>query len=363
MTKLAILSPQVNAYSETFIQAHRSLPFNIYFYNNGLVPTQLNGETLVKNKALKLYNRVKAFVFKRYNAQELALKQSLKREKIDVVLAEYATTASESINVIKDLKIPLIVHFHGFDASIYSVVSDYKDRYKILFSYAKYIIVVSQRMHKDLLGMGCPKEKLILNTYGPNPVFLTLHPNFSKKQFVATGRFVDKKAPYATIMAFKKAHNKHTDTNLVMIGDGPLLNTCQNLARLLDIEDAVSFPGVLKPEDIRELFENSLAFVQHSIVANDGDSEGTPLSILEAQAAGLPVISTSHAGIPDVVIHNETGLLSNELDIEEMGNHIKYLIENPEIAERLGKNGKKRIVNHFNLKNHLQVIESLIKKS
>ena len=84
--------------------------------------------------------------------------------------------------------------------------------------------------------------------------------------------------------------------------------------------------------------QQARALVQHSITAADGDSEGTPVSILEAGAAGLPVVSTRHAGIPDVVVEGKTGLLVDEDRTDEMAQHILALAENPGFADELGRN-------------------------
>ena len=77
-------------------------------------------------------------------------------------------------------------------------------------------------------------------------------------------------------------------------------------------------------------------------------------------AAGLPVISTRHAGIPDVVIEGETGLLVNENDIDEMANHIIFLAENRNKAKEMGINGKNRIKSNFTLEKHIQTLNNLI---
>jgi glycosyltransferase involved in cell wall biosynthesis len=174
------------------------------------------------------------------------------------------------------------------------------------------------------------------------------------------GRFVDKKAPYLTILAFKKVSEEFPTAKLIMIGNGPLLNTCKNLAEAMNLTDKIEFKGVLKPLEIQSLFEDSLAFVQHSIVADDGDAEGTPVAVLEAQAAALPVISTWHAGIPDVVIHEETGMLVKERDVEGMANNMLRLLREEGLAKRLGESGRKRVKNNFTLEKHLGILESVL---
>src|SRR5690606_28305196 len=92
------------------------------------------------------------------------------------------------------------------------------NKYKEVFQYASKVIAVSKKMEKMLLELGCPREKLVYNVYGPQPEFLKVQPTFSKKQFVAIGRFTDKKAPYYTLMAFKEAIKNHPDATLIMAG-------------------------------------------------------------------------------------------------------------------------------------------------
>jgi glycosyltransferase involved in cell wall biosynthesis len=109
--------------------------------------------------------------------------------------------------------------------------------------------------------------------------------------------------------------------------------------------------------------EGSIAFVQHSVTAPNGDAEGTPVAILEAQAAALPVISTHHAGIPDVVIHNETGLLVSEGDIEGMAENLVKVLQDENLPKKLGEAGRKRIAENFTLEKHLNSLSKEISKA
>ena len=88
--------------------------------------------------------------------------------------------------------------------------------------------------------------------------------------------------------------------------------------------------------------------------------EGTPVGILEASAAGIPVIATRHAGIPDVIIDRETGFLVNEHDVDEMAKQLITLIENQDLAKKMGAKGKENIKNNFSMKMHLEVIISTL---
>lgn len=361
---IAIFTPNQNPYSETFIQAHKTYLKGNVFYYYGRKDIQLEGvDTLARPWERRILNLKRKFLRKPLSyIQETILLKSLKKHHIDVVLAEYGTHAHLILPYIKKARLPLIVHFHGFDASVTNVVENH-NHYKKVFQYASKIIAVSHKMEQMLLDIGCPPEKLVYNVYGPQPEFLNVQSTFSKKQFIAIGRFTDKKAPYYTILAFKKAVEKHPDARLVMAGDGQLLNACKNLARYLKIDSQVLFPGVISPEAYRELLTESLAFVQHSITAETGDMEGAPLAILEASAAGLPVVSTIHAGIPDVIINNETGLLCEEHDVDGMSTNMIALLDNVDLAKKMGKSGKENIKNHFPMERHISKLQAILETS
>lgn len=348
---LAIFSPGKNAYSETFIQAHKKLPFNIKYYYDGELPTKLEGDENIAQ--FNPWQRVKKKLNSSFDFHEHALINSLQKEKVDYVLAEYGPTACAVLKVVEHLKIPMAVHFHGYDASIKKVLTDYEERYKKVFDYAKSVIAVSNKMKETLINAGCPADKIIVSVYGPDPVFFNNHPLYRTQQFIAVGRFVEKKAPALTIRAFKKVVHKYPNATLVMIGDGELLQDCKKLVIESGLENKVTFKGVQSSAEIQNLMERSIAFVQHSVTASNGDSEGTPVAILEAQAAALPVISTYHAGIPDVVIQNETGLLVEEGDVDGMAENMMMILEEADLAKKLGEAGRKRIADNFTLEKHL----------
>jgi glycosyltransferase involved in cell wall biosynthesis len=358
---LAIFSPRINGYSETFIQAHKNLPFNIRYYYGGNLPTELELEYNILELSLK--ERIKKRLLKGFSFEEKRILFSLRKQKVDCVLAEYGPTACESLKIIQYLNLPLIIHFHGHDTSEKNVVSKYKEKYKEAFEYARTVIAVSNRMKHDLLNLGCPENKIVLNCYGPNNLFFSLKPDFKNQQFISVGRFVDKKAPHLTIKAFKKVVNEFSEAKLIMVGEGELLNVCKTLVWSWNLQNNIAFTGALKPNEIKILFESSIAFFQHSVTALSGDSEGTPVAILEAQAAGLPVISTYHAGIPDVVIDGETGLLVQEHDVDGMAHNMLRLLKENGLAKQLGQAGRKRVKENFTIEKHLGILQKEIEKT
>jgi glycosyltransferase involved in cell wall biosynthesis len=359
---IAIFSPSQNPYSETFIQAHKKyLKGKIFYYFGSGESIQLEDFGLLTSKTQRWrLKSISKILNKPANYTWIkSLSRLLKKQQIDVVLVEYGTHANRLLEALKLSGLPFVVHFHGYDASIKEVVERNND-YQDVFKYASKIIAVSRKMETMLLEIGCPKDKLIYNVYGPQPEFEIIKPTFSKKQFIAIGRFTDKKAPYYTILAFKSVLRRHADAKLFMAGEGALLNLSINLVKYYKLEGNIKFIGVITPEEYRNYLLQSLAFVQHSITAENGDMEGTPLAILEASVSGLPVVSTYHAGIPDVIVHNKTGLLSEEHDVETMSKHMLQLLDDIDLAKQLGRAGKKLIKQNFSMDRHIDKLQEVL---
>lgn len=306
MINLAIVSPRQTATTETFIQAHRNIPeTRVFFYFGGIEKAQLDGSGILLDLSIgtrlrkKIGNPLSKFNFS--PAQE-AVAESFLTNKIDCILAEYGMTGAKILPIAEALNIPLIVHFHGFDATMHSVIAELKPKYQEMFSTASRIVAVSKVMKEKLIALGCPEDKVVVNTYGADPLFLENKPTYEEEHFVGLGRFVDKKAPYYTILAFQKVLEKYPDARLTLAGDGSLYDVCKNLVSYFKLNSSISLPGIIAPEEFMKLLSKCRAFVQHSITPGSGDMEGTPLAVLEASAAAIPVISTYHAGIPDVEV-------------------------------------------------------------
>lgn len=362
---LAIVAQSLNAYTETFIQAHKEIQgMDVRYYYGDPLPTMLeNHGALEKNKfglvLTHYFGKLLGSTF--VDRREDALARSLRKERIDCVLAEYGPTGANILNVCRSLRIPLVVTFLGYDASVHQILQQYELAYKDLFKYASAVVVVSRSIQEKLKDLGCPAEKIHFSPTGPHDRFFNVIPNFSQKLFVSTGRFVDKKAHYYTILAFNEVLKKHPEARLVIAGEGALLNVCTNLIRFLKIEHAVSLPRVITLEQFSEYLTVARAYVQHSLTALDGDMEGTPVAILEASAAGVPVISTRHAGIPDVVIDGKTGFLVDEHDVMGMSKYMMDVLEDKDLARKIGASGRTFVMENFSREAHLGVITQAIR--
>ena len=369
---LCIISPQENAYSQTFVRAHKEhLPAKIkslyatdyenFSDENGpLIGPELPGRLgrALLRRSLKLDNRF---------FQLRAFARFLEQNKVDAVLAEFGPTATLVMEVCDKTNVPLITHFHGFDAYRQRTLETFGRHYNELFEISDAIVAVSRDMQAQLIKLGAPADKVHYNSCGVEPsVFRGADPLHSPPTFVAVGRFVDKKAPHLTLLAFKAVLEKVPEARLLMIGDGPLWEACRQITNSLGLSGAVELQGVRSHAEVAETMQQARAFVQHSITTHDGDSEGTPVAILEASASGLPVISTRHAGIKDAVIHERTGLLVEEGNIDGMAEHMTRLAKDPQLAAELGKAGREWVSSEYSMEKSINnlwsIIEATIKR-
>lgn len=279
--------------------------------------------------------------------------KALRGRNADVVLAEYGTAGVVVRHGCRRADVPLVVHFHGFDASKTEVIERFETEYRAMFGQAAAVVAVSRAMRDQILSLGCPREKVLLNVYGVDVSIddrrrsMRDRRGSSTPTFLAVGRFVEKKAQHLTLFAFARCLQSFPEARLRCVGDGPLLRMCQELAEQLGIRHAVEFLGAQGHDVVLAEMRRADAFVQHSVVAQTGDSEGTPVAILEASAAGLPVIATRHAGIPDVVDHEVTGWLVDEHDVEGMAEAMQRVAADSDTANRLGAAGRDFVGDRF----------------
>lgn len=346
--------------SETFVRAHRNyLPFPvesiaIEAWDKPVLRTE-QGFIFPRDPLSRFLRQVsQPRVRKPLNRRfSRALARHLRRGGYACLLAEYGTTAAAVADSCSLAGIPLVAHFHGFDAHVRGVVEEMREDYVRLFTKAAAVVAVSGTMREALIGLGCPPEKISIIPCGVDVDKFQRDPSPPPRgerpfRFLFVGRLVNKKGPVHLLLAFRECVEM-TGAELVMAGDGPLFDLAREVAGALGLTDKVSFPGAVSHDEARQLFFESDAYVQHSIRATSGDSEGSPVAIVEAAAAGLPVVSTRHAGIVDSVLEGRTGFLVDEGDVAGMGRHMAALVRDPALCRRLGQAGREHASRHYSL--------------
>ncbi len=288
----------------------------------------------------------------RLYARQLGL--FLRRQRIDVVLAEYATTAIEIMDACSVSRTPLVVHFHGFDAYRKPTLLRLSESYRRLFLMAARIVVVSEHMRRQLHRLGAPPENVVCNPCGVDVRrFHGANPGATPPIFLALGRFVEKKGPLLTIDAFARVAAAVPDARLVMLGDGPLYSAACEHTKSLTVSERVQLPGSVSHHEVVRWMRRARCFVQHSRTAADGDSEGTPVAVLEASACGLPVVATRHGGINDAVVDGSSGFLVEEGDVDGMAERMIQLAREPALASTTGQAGRQHIINYYSAERSL----------
>ncbi|BBU56719.1 hypothetical protein KU6B_29840 [Mameliella alba] len=255
----------------------------------------------------------------------------LQDQDVQVILAEFGTQALVMAKLGNDLGIPVFTYWRGTDASKMLRSAQRVRSYRLMMPRLAGMFSVSQFLLDNLARHGIRHDNAHVV---PSGVDIRRFTPADKRpgSFLAVGRMVTKKAPQVTLRAFASAATTR-DAHLTFIGDGPLLAECQALAQTLGVGDKVTFTGALPHDQVRQHLQSTEVFLQHSITAPDGNTEGLPTAIQEALACGCITLSTRHAGIPEAVEDGVNGLLVDEWDETGFADRIAQILDTPDRTE------------------------------
>lgn len=278
-------------------------------------------------------------------------------QEIDLIHAHFGFAGQVGRVIRKLLGAPLVTSFYGIDTSPVRFAPKY---YQSLFKEGDLFLVLSEEMKKDLLRLGCPEDKIRIHHVGVNlDIIKSAKPNSKFKTILSVGRLVEKKGFEDLLQAFRKVKLSGVRYQLKIIGGGPLEENLKKLAEKFGLGSQVKFLGPQPYEVVLAELTKADVFALASYETSTGDKEGTPVVLMDAQAAGVPVVSTRHAGIPEVVLDGKTGVLVEERDVEGLSLALLNILKDPELGWRLGEEGRRHIERNYNIKRQVEKLEEI----
>lgn len=269
-----------------------------------------------------------------------------------VIFAQFGLAGVRASGAAGALGWPLIVNFHNCDLTTWLVFRGYARNLHRLFRSPRVMFLVPSRyIAAKLVALGAPAARTNVY-YNPIPIPEVL-PKAQDKDapliFLHAARLVPMKGITYTIKAFAKVASVYACW-LRIVGGGPEEETALRLVSELGIADKVRFLGAVDSSVVQCEMAAADVFVQHSVTAEHGETEGLPVAICEAMAHAMPVVSTRHAGIPEVVEDGVTGTLVAEKDVDGMAEAMRRLITDPDLRRMYAERGRKAIEQRFSMK-------------
>jgi colanic acid/amylovoran biosynthesis glycosyltransferase len=289
--------------------------------------------------------------------QATVLRDELARARIDHVHAHFATAASRLANLV-----------HLMNGTPYSVTAHAKDIYhrrarprrlRPKLGEVAFVATVSEanRTHLNAVLGGRGRLELVRNSVdlrrlgSPNGV--VRRPDL----ILAVARLVEKKGLEHLVEACGRLAARGTVVRLEIVGDGPERARLERAADRLGAD--VAFHGALPQEHVLPLYRRAAVVCLPCVVASTGDRDGLPTSLLEAMALGAPVVSTPVGGIPELVVHERTGLLVPERDPEALADALQRLLVNPGFAAELTERGRTHVESYYSLERSVSELRAL----
>ncbi|WP_406944932.1 glycosyltransferase [Halobacillus sp. SY10] len=287
-----------------------------------------------------------------------------KLEEIDVMHCHFGDIANDFIQLKKIYKFPLIVSFHGND--VLQALKKNKSIYRNVFKYATVITANSNYTASVLKKYGCPENKIEILPMGIETKNFEFKPRKLKGtqiNITSVGRMVEKKGYEYGIKAMKQVVKQFPEVHYTIAGDGPLRAELEELITENNLDENITLLGNVTHENIKAILNDTHIFLFPSVTAGNGDEEGQGVVLLEAQASGIPIISTFHDGIPESVIEGESAFLAPERDEFYLANKIEKCIDLNESWIRMGEAGRKHVENKFEMNKLGSELSEVYKKS
>ncbi len=355
--------------SETFVQkqAEALQGFTPYYVGSRLVQgLQLPQERKIALNQGGLLGLTRELSYKLWGIASADLVRYLRRLHPVLIHAHFAPDGVMALPLAQRLQVPLVVTFHGYDATMqdkYAKASFwshrvYLRRREVLKQKARLFIAVSEYIKQKILEQDFPPDKVVVHHIGVDTETFQPDPSVQRHPIVLfVGRLAEKKGCEYLIQAMSQVQVVMPDVELVIIGDGALRVELEKLAAIK--LRCYRFLGTQPPQIVKRWMNQALLLGAPSVTAATGDSEGLPIVLIEAQAMGLPVVSSIHSGIPDAILHGQTGFLASERDWKTLAEYILRLLKDRTLWQQFSQNGQERVRTRFSLRNQTIALEDI----
>ena len=355
--------------SETFVtaQAEALTRFSAYYCGSRLLPDRLPlpADRILTVNGGGVIGKTSEALFKVWGVAPKFIRSARDLQPV-LMHAHFGIDAALALPLVRALRVPLVVTFHGYDAT---VNDDFAKR--SFFAHRRFIanratlqkqgdlfIAVSRFIRDRLIDQGFPAAKTVVHYIGVDTALFQPDDTVKRTRVVLfVGRLVEKKGCSYLIRAMRDVQLQVTDVTLVVIGDGPLRNELEHEAK--SSLRRYQFLGMQQPAVVREWMNRATVFSTPSITAASGDAEGFGLVFAEAQAMGLPVVSFASGGVPEAVVHGQTGFLVKERDHRALADSILRLLQDHAQWSAFSSAAFHRVRNHFDLRRNTKELEDL----
>lgn len=266
----------------------------------------------------------------------------------DLLHAHFAVDAAYFSGVWRQIPRPLVVSCYGYD------VSGFPKRYlgwgrhylQPVWRCASLILAMSNDMREDLLRLGCPDEKIRVHYHGINLAqfkYVERDVTATPVRILFVGSLVDRKGVEDVLRAFAQIAKQRPQLGLRFVGSGPLRSKLEQLVRTWGLDNRISFAGFVRHEKLQDELSCAHVFCHPSRTLKNGDKEGIPNTIVEAMATGLPVVTTRHAGIPEMVRDGEDGFVVAERDVTAITQALLTLADQPDLRALMGRKATRQV--------------------
>jgi colanic acid/amylovoran biosynthesis glycosyltransferase len=296
---------------------------------------------------------------------------ALRDDRPALLHAHFGLDAVYGLRVARKLDIPAVVTFHGFDVTVRRtsfLTSGKPTEIRYAFSRdrvaesASRLICVSDFIRGKAVEYGYPESLLETHYIGIDASSFQAADweRQSTRRIMHIARLVEKKGTRYLIEAFASLRKKGiSDISLDIVGDGPLRDDLKTLAKSLQLDDSIRFHGALPWNKVMNLMAGAYLFCLPSVTAKSGDSEGLPISILEALAQHVPCIATRHGGIPEAITDGVNGVLADERDAHALAEGMAAVLTDQQLHARFAAQARRIVEDKFDIASQTRKLESI----